>query len=144
MVAAPARASDPGVHLDPGSPAGKEYAIPLEQARGSSGSGPGGAALFGAGIRPAAKLASSQPNAQTSSNGSPTAKRSNPGGQAHTPQKVQNLGTTSAEIKQTGQTRPAGGGAGKSSATGLIAAMLLAVLAVGGLLAVVLRRIPGA
>jgi hypothetical protein len=59
-----AGALEPGVHADPGSPAAKEYALPLNQARqtgqasgkaaGSSGSGSssGEAALFGAGIKP--------------------------------------------------------------------------------------------
>ena len=49
--ATPARALEAGVHVDPGSPAAKEYAIPLSQARqqGSTGSE---AALFGAGITP--------------------------------------------------------------------------------------------
>ncbi len=52
---------EPGVHTDPGSPAGKEYVIPLAGARreaagggNSSGGGGGGAnsgPLFGAGIR---------------------------------------------------------------------------------------------
>jgi hypothetical protein len=50
-----AAALEPGVHIDPGSPAAKEYALPLNQARqtgvaprgGSSGPAP-----FGAGIRP--------------------------------------------------------------------------------------------
>jgi hypothetical protein len=57
-------ALEPGVHVDPRSPAAKEYALPLNQARqtgeagrnatGSSGSGSssGEAALFGAGIKP--------------------------------------------------------------------------------------------
>jgi hypothetical protein len=62
----------PGVHVDPGSPAGKEYAIPLEATRrdfggaptnpitgkvtspgGSTSAGSRFAALFGAGIAPA-------------------------------------------------------------------------------------------
>ena len=38
----------PGVHIDPGSPVAKEYAIPLSQARGSNSSGSG--QLFGKGI----------------------------------------------------------------------------------------------
>jgi hypothetical protein len=63
-IGPPAGASakdEPGVHTDPGSPAGKEYVIPLEGARreasgGTSGhhTGGGGSAqapLFGAGIR---------------------------------------------------------------------------------------------
>jgi hypothetical protein len=54
--AAPAPALEPGVHVDPGSPAGKEYSLPLGQARqtGGSGSSTGneGNTLFGAGIKP--------------------------------------------------------------------------------------------
>jgi hypothetical protein len=38
-----------GVHVDPHSPVGKEYAIPLSQARGGGGSSSGGN-LFGSGI----------------------------------------------------------------------------------------------
>jgi hypothetical protein len=61
---AAAPALQPGVHVDPGSPAAKEYSIPLQQARGQSPSGPaagsggaqsgGGTAggLFGSGIKP--------------------------------------------------------------------------------------------
>jgi hypothetical protein len=45
---------EPGVHVDPGSPAAKQYALPLNQARaiGRGGAGPGAGAspLFGAGI----------------------------------------------------------------------------------------------
>jgi hypothetical protein len=43
---------EPGVHVDPGSPAAKEYALPLNQARqtGASTAGPAAAAPFGAGI----------------------------------------------------------------------------------------------
>jgi hypothetical protein len=48
---------EPGVHADPGSPAAKEYALPLNQARQAGGGGGGHAssgstALFGAGIKP--------------------------------------------------------------------------------------------
>jgi len=51
---------EPGVHVDPGSPAAKEYALPLNQARGT-GSAPSSQSspqtgsegtLFGAGIKP--------------------------------------------------------------------------------------------
>src|SRR3954469_3314415 len=58
-----AAAAEPGVHVDPGSPAGKEYALPLDQAKRDAGAGtgqagrPGGSsgrsALFGEGIKPA-------------------------------------------------------------------------------------------
>jgi hypothetical protein len=40
----------PGVHIDPGSPAAKEYAIPLAQARGGGSGGSGSGQLFGRGI----------------------------------------------------------------------------------------------
>jgi hypothetical protein len=61
---ASAGALEQGVHVDPGSPAAKEYALPLNQARqtvnassgaagsGGSRSGSGESSLFGAGIKP--------------------------------------------------------------------------------------------
>jgi len=56
-LAAPAAALEPGVHVDPGSPAAKEYGVPLSQLRQSaSGQAPAGAATpppFGTGISPA-------------------------------------------------------------------------------------------
>lgn len=54
VVAGPAAALEPGVFVDPGSPAGKEYGVPLSQLRGAaSGRTPGGnqsPPLFGIGI----------------------------------------------------------------------------------------------
>jgi hypothetical protein len=64
LLAAPsAGATPPGVHVDPSSPGGKEYAIPLDQARndatgggggaqspGSSNGGGSGTHLFGVGV----------------------------------------------------------------------------------------------
>ena len=54
--ATPSRALEPGVHADPGSPAEKEYVLPLNQARGTGGeaSSPHSSSphLFGAGIKP--------------------------------------------------------------------------------------------
>jgi hypothetical protein len=55
---APAAALEPGVQIDPGSPAAKEYALPLNQARrtgsreASSSQGESSKTLFGAGIKP--------------------------------------------------------------------------------------------
>jgi hypothetical protein len=56
--AAPA-AAEKGVHVDPDSPAGKEYAIPFESARedaaggkGDRGGSQGNAPMFGVGISP--------------------------------------------------------------------------------------------
>jgi hypothetical protein len=57
LAAAPSHALEPGVHADPGSPAEKEYVLPLDQARGtgreaSSSSHSSSPHLFGAGIKP--------------------------------------------------------------------------------------------
>jgi hypothetical protein len=58
VVAQPALALPPGVFIDPGSPAGKEYSFPLSVLRGSATghAAPAGAPepLFGAGIHPQA------------------------------------------------------------------------------------------
>ena len=54
LAAAPATALEPGVHIDPGSPAAKEYALPLGQARQlgvQSYSSSSESKLFGAGIK---------------------------------------------------------------------------------------------
>jgi hypothetical protein len=57
VAAPPAAAQQDGVFVDPESPAGKEYAVPLDQARGEASGGEGSAsrneALFGEGIEPA-------------------------------------------------------------------------------------------
>jgi hypothetical protein len=49
-----ASALEPGVHVDPGSPAAKEYALPLNQARqtGAPSQSSSEGTLFGAGIKP--------------------------------------------------------------------------------------------
>ncbi|MCW3067843.1 MAG: hypothetical protein JWL67_468 [Solirubrobacterales bacterium] len=56
MTVPAAFALEPGVHVDPGSPAAKEYSLPLTQARqtGSTSSPQQGSEgnLFGAGIKP--------------------------------------------------------------------------------------------
>jgi hypothetical protein len=56
MAAPPAFAQQDGVFVDPDSPSGKEYAVPLDQARGEAAGGgksaPGEEPLFGEGIKP--------------------------------------------------------------------------------------------
>lgn len=55
LIAQSAQALEPGVHIDPGSPAAKEYALPVSQARKENeGGGSEGTheQLFGAGIKP--------------------------------------------------------------------------------------------
>jgi hypothetical protein len=55
-IAQSAAALEPGVHVDPGSPAAKEYALPVSQARQASEGGGSSEGthehLFGAGIEP--------------------------------------------------------------------------------------------
>jgi len=84
-MAAPAAAS--GVIVDPGSPAGKEYAIPLAQARGQ-GTRPGtpgangqpsggrGGALFGQGIRSPSSVAQRRARAAQGRGSAPDAAHS--------------------------------------------------------------------
>ncbi len=65
-IAGPAAAVEPGVFVDPGSPAGKEYGVPLSQLRGAaSGHAPVGnqsPPLFGIGISPPGDTGSAAPS----------------------------------------------------------------------------------
>jgi hypothetical protein len=69
-VPAPALGLEPGVHADPGSPAAKQYSLPLNQAR-QTGAGPAGHegssanVPFGAGIKPPGTGGSSHSGAGT-------------------------------------------------------------------------------
>ncbi|MFL5866817.1 MAG: hypothetical protein ACJ766_06930 [Thermoleophilaceae bacterium] len=140
LPSAAAAKDEPGVHVDPGSPSGKEYAIPLEGARrdasgggsssgssgGSSGSSGGGAAkapLFGEGITPAGGSQSGG----GSGNGS--------GGSAH------KGGKKASAVEQTARSTlasaPAAGSGDSTAQTGAIG---LAVLLLGGALGLLLRR----
>jgi hypothetical protein len=66
-IAGPAAAVEPGVFVDPGSPAGKEYGVPLSDLRGAaSGHVPVGnetPPLFGIGISPAGASGAAGPTA---------------------------------------------------------------------------------
>lgn len=128
----------PGVHVDPGSPVAKEYAIPLAQARGAAGGGgaegggPASGHLFGSGITRAPR---------TSPRGAaPAARRDSP---AVAPKRRSvSLGgagqVTAAPSSQAGgPDRSGGGGTGMAWMLGVAAA----VLAVGGLGATVLTRL---
>jgi hypothetical protein len=70
-VPVPALGLEPGVHVDPGSPAAKQYALRLNQAR-KTGANPAGhegrsaGAPFGAGIHPPASGGSSHPGSSAS------------------------------------------------------------------------------
>jgi hypothetical protein len=65
-------ATSPGVHVDPGSPAGKQYQIPITSARGeTAGQSPhstsGSAPTFGSGVTPSSSSAPRTPTATTAS-----------------------------------------------------------------------------
>ena len=134
IPAAPAGAQ-PGVHVDPGSPAGKEYALPLDQARrearggGGSDSGrqkspTGRSALFGEGIEP--------------SRGRGAGKTA--GGAAHGKggaSRAQSSGSEAA--RRLGAPASAGAGSPELTDGGIALAVLLAAGGLGLLLRRVLR-----
>jgi hypothetical protein len=148
ILAAPgvgtAAAAPSGVHFDPDSPAGQEYALPLERAREEAGGVPEqgeskaeGAALFGAGV-----------SSRGPRGGGPAGTEGAGSGQA-------GQGTPRGGSAQggSGDARPdsapastdigiaeAGGGFSLMAGVGVIAAILAAAAIVG----LVLRRLPGA
>jgi hypothetical protein len=130
-------------HVDPGSPSGKEYAVPLDQARrhaatGNTAAAPTGAApaappLFGVGIR------SSGSGAGTRANHRP--RRTPP---ARSPKKP-SAGISSAGATPTPH-RLAAAAAQPSTglgSTALVGALAAAVLVLGGVGGVALRRRAG-
>lgn len=136
-TAQPAAALEPGVHIDPGSPAAKEYALPVTQARrtgtdaGSEAGAPAGSesseTLFGAGIGPRRPGGSSKTKASRS--GTDTAGAPPPAATSTTatlPVVVQHAADTSADP-------------GGSSVLVLLAGAV-AVLALGWFGGIVLRR----
>jgi hypothetical protein len=70
-----------GVHVDPGSPAGKQYAIPIPSARAetsgqSGGTGSANPPLFGVGVTPAGTAATGGASGAAASAGQSTSVRS--------------------------------------------------------------------
>jgi hypothetical protein len=129
-----------GVHIDPGSPAAKEYAIPLSQARqiggGSSSSGSSTATAFGAGIKPPASGSSSR-----SGLGSRYVKAhhrsSRVGARKHTATVSSPAATVPAAVLEASSTQASSGGNG--SILALLGGGVL-ILVLGGLGGTVLRR----
>ncbi|HEX7610251.1 MAG TPA: hypothetical protein VF380_06240 [Solirubrobacteraceae bacterium] len=127
---------EPGVHVDPGSPAAKEYALPLNQARQTGGGAPSSssssAPLFGAGIKP--------PGAGGSSHsGSGTGKATGRGGAVgpNGANPAAGLSTLPAAVLRASSAQASSGG-GDS-----ILALLgggVAILVLGGLGGMILRR----
>ena len=139
-LAVPASAQEPGVHVDPDSPTGQEYDIPVERARrksspseeeGSKGSRTPADTLFGAGIEPPDDDGGgAAANGGSSGSGSKTKPRST----APRERSGKRPATVQAAISNPGA--PDGGAGGTLLLGGIAVALLGAGLA-GGLL---LRR----
>jgi hypothetical protein len=131
-----AAALEPGVHVDPGSPAAKEYALPLNQARrtGAPSQSSSEGTLFGAGIKPPASGGSA---------GGSGARRdtpSSPGGGVSAP----NTPAGSAQQPPLAQAilraaRAQGSGSGDGSTFALVGGGV-AILVLGGFGGTVLRH----
>ena len=133
-----AGAQDNGVHVDPDSPAGKEYALPLDSARRDAGGTPNGtgaagasAPLFGAGVSKAA-----------SGGGGPSGAGGEEGdGSSSAQAGGANSATSGADATQVARAvADRGGGLSAGLVTLLIAMGVLLVGILIGLTARVLRR----
>lgn len=131
---------EPGVHVDPGSPAAKEYALPLNQARqtgaGASSSSTSSGPLFGAGIKPPGAGGSSHSG---SGSGSGTGKATGRGGAAgpNGASGAARLSTLPAAVLRASSSQASSGGGGS------ILALLgggVAILVLGGLGGMILKR----
>jgi hypothetical protein len=136
-----ASAQDSGVHVDPNSPAGKEYALPLDSARrdasgGASSGGSGGdsAPLFGAGISRGGGSSGESATSSGSGSGDGKANGARDGGSGGSGSSVGGVDATQAAraVADTGSGLSAG------ALTLLIA---LGVLAVGGLIGLSVRAL---
>jgi hypothetical protein len=140
-----ASALEPGVHVDPGSPAAKEYALPLDQARqtgtesSSQPSSEGG--LFGAGIKPPGSGGSSRGGGGT---GGSTTGGHAANGTGHAAPPAQGASATSPSQAQLAQAalraaREQGSGGGNGSILALVGGGV-AILVLGGFGGTVLRH----
>jgi hypothetical protein len=135
LAAPPASAQEDGVFVDPESPAGKEYAVPLEEARrqasgasagDSRGDGGGGQPLFGVGIEPVPRQTEAGEGTQSGGGGGGNAD------EAQGPDRVAPSGQSAAAVEA----------AASDGSDGLLTAGIAAGVLVAGLLAgLVLRRL---
>jgi hypothetical protein len=132
---------EPGVHVDPGSPAAKEYVIPLNQARetGTEGSSDSSSApLFGAGIGPRGSAGSGGPSrSDSSAGGAPTAVKAPGQGSASRLSSTRVVGRESLPYSVLASSSRASGGGGSLLA---LLAGGAAILILGGLGGAMLRR----
>jgi hypothetical protein len=129
---------EPGVHVDPGSPAAKEYVIPLSQARqtGTEGSSDSSSApLFGAGIGPRGPGGSSR--SDSSAGRVPTAVKAPGQGSASRLSSTRAAGRESLPYSVLASSSRASGGGGSLLA---LLAGGAAILILGGFGGAMLRR----
>jgi hypothetical protein len=125
---------EPGVHVDPHSPAAKEYALPLAQARKTGGGGSQGArALFGAGIHRRAQVSEKGPRGITRGAERRAGHR--------VPDQPSNEAATPASATLAGARKQADGTSSGDSLLALLGGGV-AVLVVGALAGTILRRRP--
>jgi hypothetical protein len=131
-LAAPAAAQDDAPQVDPNSPAGTEYRLPVdrarEQASGGGSAAPGAAPLFGEGVEPVDAGASTRPSS-SSSGGAGSTSTTTTGEQPA-------VGTATPEIVRA-QAPPPGDGGGSLVA---VAGGAAGVLLMGGLAGLAWRR----
>lgn len=136
VLPASALAQEDGVFVDPDSPAGKEYAIPLDEARREATGGedgtPGSAPpLFGEGVMPESAPREHDASDRRDRNRSSSGRNSSGDRTAATP--------TGPSRSEAAPGLPAAGG-GSASATVVTGGLALAVLAAGSLIGLALRR----
>jgi hypothetical protein len=131
-ASAPAAAQDDDPRVDPDSPAGTEYRLPVDRAReqvsGGASAAPGAAPLFGEGVEPADTGSGRRPSSGSAGAGSTTTTGEQPA-----------LGTSSPEIVRAQAPPPDGGGGSLVAIAGGAAGVLL----IGGLAGLAWRRRSG-
>jgi hypothetical protein len=136
LLAQSAAALEPGVHVDPGSPAAKEYALPVSQARGAGGGSSEGAheQLFGAGIKP--------PSSGSPRGGSPSAATGARGDAKSAGQSESGSAATATQSPPTLVRRVADGQAssGGGSSLPVLLGGGVAVIVLGAFAGIVLRH----
>jgi hypothetical protein len=136
LVATPsAAAQEDGVFVDPDSPAGKEYAVPIDQARGDAAgggdAGPGEEPLFGAGIEPPSGDSASSQGSEGSEASDGTAGKEGGSREKGAEARQQEGSGSSVNL---GQSSAAIEAAATDGSTGLLSAGIAAAVLVAGLM----------
>ncbi len=136
LCPAVAVAGEPTVHVDPKSPAGQEYAIPLDQGRNIGGGSTGSTGtLFGAGITPHSTATTSPAKSV-----SPRVTKAQPRAKAR-PKRQQKHSRAVARAAVVSTSTPAARPrVGGSSGTWILIALCAGIVAAGGLLGAGMSR----